>query len=359
MDPYGKCPRFTQEEIRALVERNILASQREPILKDLENNTVRVNYIFKHIFQALQENKTSVTGSEFWQKLVSKEIMSTCFDIKVTLDKELTTFSWEKDNPLFKPPFEATIEKDDLLAFLAGNDASEFYDVAFLVEGQTFKGHRLILAQCPKFKAEFLSGLKESRTQEPILFDYPCTAATFSALFDYLYKRTPPTAANCVELYQLADHVLHEPLKKLAKKTLHETISLDNFFDIAFLQIQLNDAALKKLCLWFTHTYREEIGQLDLSAQTALGALKVHLIGRLFNSPYLIEQGKAHFQEKLALDGEFAEICKFVLENQLPRTLVQETMSSKKEAFAPLFTEERKGRYAAEWKAYKALTTHI
>jgi len=148
----------------------------------------------------------------------------------------------------------------DRLKKILNNDAKimkpyafneQFSDVTFIVEGEKFPCHKVILSsQCKYFENMFLSSMVESQAKEIQISDVE--SQTFRALVKYIYGQDVELDENLGKnLFKLADKWNITKLREKCEKYLMHIISLENFREIAELAESLNTPKLMDVALDF------------------------------------------------------------------------------------------------------------
>lgn len=137
-------------------------------------------------------------------------------------------------------------------------DAKELTDVSFIVDGETFEAHRLVLAaRSPVFRAELFGSMAESRLPSIRINDME--ASTFRYMLHYIYRDSLPddkeiAAASMLEFQNLlvaADQYALDSLKILCEEKLCSCVSVDSVISILELAMQHGCPRLKDTCLDF------------------------------------------------------------------------------------------------------------
>jgi len=127
----------------------------------------------------------------------------------------------------------------------------QFSDVTFIVEGEKFNCHKVILSsQCKYFENMFLSSMIESQAKEIQVPDVE--SSTFQALIKYIYGQDVELDEKLgKDLFRLSDMWSITKLREKCEKYLMHIISLENFREIAELAESLNTPKLMDVVLDF------------------------------------------------------------------------------------------------------------
>ncbi|KAJ4814514.1 BTB/POZ domain-containing protein [Rhynchospora pubera] len=136
-------------------------------------------------------------------------------------------------------------------------ESSETADVTFVVENQSFRSHRSILAaRSPVLKAELFGNMVEA-TQKQIKIEDICPKV-FEAMLHFMYTDSFPCCDSETVSAEMAQHLLVaadryaiEGLKALCEKKLCDSISLESVSSTLALAEQHNSSRLKNSCLEF------------------------------------------------------------------------------------------------------------
>jgi len=161
--------------------------------------------------------------------------------------------------------YEPELLNKDLGELLA---SGAFADVKFVVGGQTFKAHKVVLsARSSFFKAMLTGGLKESRQTE-ITLDY-CTAEEFGALLQFLYTRNLDYAhisEYILGLFALSNRCDAKRLKSILESLIAFNLDATNVASLLLLADQHASPTLKQSCISFIRLNTEDVHYED-SAQ--------------------------------------------------------------------------------------------
>ncbi|DBB17399.1 TPA: hypothetical protein ACH3X3_014431 [Trebouxia sp. C0006] len=134
----------------------------------------------------------------------------------------------------------------------------EFSDATIVVEGQTLRAHRAVLAAAsPVFACMFRSKMQEGKSQSIVMNDV--AASTVEMLLQYVYGCLKPelTLAEAVAMFEASDMYALTGLHQQCTRLLKALISFDNVFDLAELA-QLHDCpALLQACLQYVDSLQE------------------------------------------------------------------------------------------------------
>ncbi|GJN34162.1 hypothetical protein PR202_gb22805 [Eleusine coracana subsp. coracana] len=129
-------------------------------------------------------------------------------------------------------------------------------DVAFLVEGETFKAHRLVLAaRSPVFKAELFGSMAESTASSITIHDM--RASTFRSMLFYMYHNVLPAAEDAFgivefqHLFVAADRYGFDALKQTCEDILYAGVSMDTVLSILEFTQEHTCSRLRSRCLDF------------------------------------------------------------------------------------------------------------
>ncbi|CAM0909312.1 unnamed protein product [Alopecurus aequalis] len=131
-------------------------------------------------------------------------------------------------------------------------------DITFLVSGQSFPSHKLILSvRSPVFMAEFFGEMKEKCSQHVEVKDMD--AAVFKAMLNFIYTDTVPELDQRLEeVATMAQHLLVaadryglDRLKLICESKLSRGISVDTAATTLALAEQHNCSQLKAKCAEF------------------------------------------------------------------------------------------------------------
>ena len=132
----------------------------------------------------------------------------------------------------------------------------EFTDVEFLVGGERFCAHRVVLCAASSFFRKLLTGkLQEgANALEAIPMD-TCTSATFRMILDYLYRGSVTSISRCnaADLLRAADQLCIDRLVNYALNFLQdENIENSNVWDLLQLADSIGSlSVLRDSCLQF------------------------------------------------------------------------------------------------------------
>ncbi|KAF8646566.1 hypothetical protein HU200_065788 [Digitaria exilis] len=156
------------------------------------------------------------------------------------------------DNPVPVPPSNIGKHIGTLL------DGTDGKDVSFLVDGETFRAHRAVLAaRSPVFQAELLGSMAEAAM--PCITLHDISPATFKAMLQFIYTDVLPEdhdlGGDPAEMFELllvaADRFALDRLKLLCAQKLWENVSLDTVGDVLACAEIYNCPELKNKCIEF------------------------------------------------------------------------------------------------------------
>ncbi|XBJ22905.1 hypothetical protein VPH35_001207 [Triticum aestivum] len=137
-------------------------------------------------------------------------------------------------------------------------DHADRTDVSFVVDDETFRGHRAVLAaRSPVFRAELFGSMSEATMTSITLHDI--TPATFKVMLRFIYTDELPgedePADSSVEMFQdllaAADRYALDRLKIICTQKLWEKVSVDTVATILACAETYNCQALKNKCISF------------------------------------------------------------------------------------------------------------
>ncbi|OEL28157.1 BTB/POZ and MATH domain-containing protein 2 [Dichanthelium oligosanthes] len=180
----------------------------------------------------------------------------------VTVYKEPRVSTCEFYNQIEEPPSDITKKLGKLL------ETGEFSDVTFLVGGETFKAHRMVLAmQSPVFKAKLYGPMREATAKHVAIEDME--PAVFQALLHFIYTGSlPNTSVIWRDIdYDMVQHLLVaadrysvDNLKLACESMLCKNLSIQSAVAMMTLAYQHNCYRLKDACFEFitgsSATYR-------------------------------------------------------------------------------------------------------
>ncbi|KAL6655731.1 hypothetical protein ACP70R_006557 [Stipagrostis hirtigluma subsp. patula] len=140
------------------------------------------------------------------------------------------------------------------------SNMSDHTDVAFKVEGETFRAHRVVLAaRSPVFKAELFGQMSESRASCITIQDMRAT--TFSSVLRYMYHNVLPSTdpnmdassqmAEFQHLFGAADRYGMDTLKQMCEEILCAGVSANTVISALEFTEMHTCPKLKSLCLDF------------------------------------------------------------------------------------------------------------
>lgn len=161
-------------------------------------------------------------------------------------------------------PFTISIPPSDMgqnLKYLLETETG--CDIAFRIKGETFKGHKLILAaRSPVFRAQFFGLVGDPNMDEVELEDIE--PSIFKAMLMFIYSDTLPdseelsssmstcTSTNMIQhLLAAADRFGLDRLKQLCEAKLCEEVNADTVATTLSLADQHRCSQLKAICLKF------------------------------------------------------------------------------------------------------------
>jgi len=201
-----------------------------------------------------------------------------CDIIKLLIERKANLFA--KDNvgrlPLqvlalkgdFNPSISAPPQQPmgiELARFL---DSGEFSDVTFVVEGERFKTHKLVIcAQCPPFRSmlENNSLWKEQKATEVPLEDIAKNVFRHFLRWIYTNDASFPQddIALVLELLALADKYLITNLQRKCEHILSTKISIDTVLPIYSYAKVVSPTSLGKACSRFVLHEFEKLRELE------------------------------------------------------------------------------------------------
>lgn len=149
------------------------------------------------------------------------------------------------------------VPPSDIQQHLGSLLSMEGADVKFLVGGETFVAHRLMLAaRSPIFNAELYSPMKEGVVTNTIQID-DMEAQVFKALLNFIYTDSWPEMeqedefAMTQHLLVAADRYCMQRLKLICEARLHNHIDAGSVAIILVLAEKHNCSSLKEACFKF------------------------------------------------------------------------------------------------------------
>jgi len=127
----------------------------------------------------------------------------------------------------------------------------EFSDVCFLVDGQRFHAHRIILAaQCPPFQSMFGNSQWKEQSQ-PVIELHDISKSAFLNFLSWIYTGETSFPQDdvplVVEMLSLAEQYLAASLKKKCEFLLIKKLSLENVLGV-FSHCRLFSVDVAKAC---------------------------------------------------------------------------------------------------------------
>ncbi|CAL5007510.1 unnamed protein product [Urochloa decumbens] len=180
----------------------------------------------------------------------------------VTVYKEPRVFTYEFYNWIEEPASDVAKKLGLLL------EAGEFADVTFLVGGETFAAHRMVLAmQSPVFKAELYGPMREAAARRVAVEDMEPTV--FKAMLQFIYTGCLPHTSDVwsdidygmmQHLLVAADRYSVDKLKLACQSMLCKNLDVKSAVTTLTLAHQHNCYRLKDACHEFitgsSATYR-------------------------------------------------------------------------------------------------------
>eukprot|EP00026_Physarum_polycephalum_P003875 Phypoly_transcript_03891.p1 GENE.Phypoly_transcript_03891~~Phypoly_transcript_03891.p1 ORF type:complete len:679 (+),score=149.56 Phypoly_transcript_03891:32-2038(+) len=133
-------------------------------------------------------------------------------------------------------------------------ETGEFSDISFLVGGEVFKAHKLILcAQCPPFRSMLESNWREKQFSEIPLEDISKNAFRHFLCWVYTNDASfpPDDVALVLELLVLADKYFVHSLKRKCEAILATKLTHENVIAVYSYAKALSPAVLGKVCTKF------------------------------------------------------------------------------------------------------------
>jgi N-acetylneuraminic acid mutarotase len=125
-----------------------------------------------------------------------------------------------------------------------------FSDVAFSVDGQVIKGHRVILARCEFFSALFQTSMSEKSKE--IIPIHDVSIDVFKTIVAYLYTDEvdeSKTLADPLAVFTAADRFGIDRLKRICEQAVLSSICIDNACSIFHAADMVNASLLRKRAL--------------------------------------------------------------------------------------------------------------
>ncbi|KAL3268587.1 hypothetical protein HHI36_007695 [Cryptolaemus montrouzieri] len=138
------------------------------------------------------------------------------------------------DNPLYSVNYDYPSHQGTVLDGLnALRKKEELIDVTLIIEGQTFKAHKVVLSACSDyFRAMFTDNMLESQRAEIHLNGM--SAKGFLLVLEYAYTcKITLNLANVQDVLEAASHVQMLALIQTCSNYLEAEIDIDNCVDIA------------------------------------------------------------------------------------------------------------------------------
>jgi len=209
---------------------------------------------------AVYENRIYIVGGYYGPPKVSKEII--CYDFDTNVLSKIPV----QDQPLGVRFASLVLFRDSLVAWGGKNSidksvpdvqqiriditseaelyegpddvfskhfrsmlfSEQYSDIAFLIDGQKFPAHKIVLAtRCKHFNNIFTSGMKEAHSDVIEVTDMKIH--TFKALIGFIYKNEVElTEKIALELFEVADKYMQNELAGLCEEFLSKNLRFDN-----------------------------------------------------------------------------------------------------------------------------------
>lgn len=316
------------------------------------------------------------TSESSYQFNVVKAYFKTLFDINADIQVSYPigvrnfsiALSWKPDNPFLnpKPIFNvgsSEIENNRKSYFDSLFNDPVLSDIQINIEGNVIPAHKIILAQCPYFKALLTGEWKEN--EKGIIDFKECGYSTFLNFLSYLYKQKVTDGYfqdinNCLDMLHFADRVNFQPLKDLSKSHIYQLINEENFLQVQISQLELNDQDLGKLCKWFLQKHPTFGESLDLSPLEIMHVVNAYEVGKSNNVETLVKVSLEELKKKVALDNDFIKLCQHIKDKK--DTQLKNAFIAAFKENPQLYTDMENGkkdRFKPHWKAYSALMRDI
>jgi len=123
-------------------------------------------------------------------------------------------------------------------------------DIEFDVEGQMFKGHKVIMAtRSPHFRALFLDSFKEA---EDKIIPFEMHSNSFKTLLDYMYSDTVDIPEDeAVEVMTTANEFNLDRLKTICEEFIAQGVDCENVSWLFEICDRIEATQLKAFCFYF------------------------------------------------------------------------------------------------------------
>lgn len=139
------------------------------------------------------------------------------------------------------------VDSRKLLRYMRKRD--ELCDVEFVVDGERFPAHRIILSVCSKLLSD---RMKQTGEREVVLHEVE--ADIWRLVLDFLYweKITFRDYEHCLEVLKCAERFMLDDLVSVVINCRGSEIDMVNVWDIADAAHRLNNAGLQKKTTWLS-----------------------------------------------------------------------------------------------------------
>lgn len=118
----------------------------------------------------------------------------------------------------------------------------DFKDFTLIIQGQSFRAHKLVLAARSKVFAELFRSDKELKHFQV----NDISPRIFKTLLDFIYNdQIPPKDVSLIDVYAAAENFQIDALKVLASKELEHQINDKNVFEIFVMSSEFKNDDLK------------------------------------------------------------------------------------------------------------------
>jgi len=337
------------KELVALIRINFTTADEKDVQRIKE---LAVTFL-DSAYQAAQKSQTSIKTIE------CSKIDSRIINIFLKKNFEIDNLSWSPDNKHLnpKPIFYGAAKgiTAHFSYFQKLRETGKHSDAQIKYGEQIVNVHKAIITRSPYFETFFQSGLKESNNlleirDENISFD------AFSKVLDYLYTEEFPPAEQALETLVLADYLVLYDLFNIAKAQIYEQIQVVNFLAVALAQMRFKDIDLKALCEWFIRSHPKIEEEVNLAELSCLDLIKTCHVGALFHTG-LEKAAKNLLKNKLKLDDDFIEVCKYVkAQKNLELHNILNNVVLKNKGLCSQLKEEA---YAAQCQVWKEFSTSL
>ncbi|RLM65654.1 hypothetical protein C2845_PM16G22470 [Panicum miliaceum] len=235
-----------------------------------------------------------------YEKFIEREILERSEHLKDDSFTLRVQIHVVKETPsVLVPPSDIQRHLGSLLMSMEGAD------VEFLVGGETFAAHRLVLAaRSPIFNAELYGPMKEGTVTNTIEID-DMDAQVFEAMLHFIYTDSWPEmeqedeSAMTQHLLVAADRYCMQRLKLICEARLHDHIDAGSVSIILALADKHNCSGLKKECFNFLRSSTsplvvmeaEECEYLTQSCPTVMEELNTIFLERNLEKAKISEEG--------------------------------------------------------------------